>query len=283
MNAPVASLVRPRALWQAGSVRVVDCSHDLSDPVLGLQQYADAHIPGAVHANLDDDLSGPKNGTNGRHPLPAPRQFVGWLARNGIGAGDHVVAYDRSGGMYAARLWWLLRWIGHERVSVLDGGLQAWAAEGLPVTRESKAWQPRELMQPAADDAMRVDADFVLANLSTGAALVVDARGAGRFAGIGETIDPRAGHIPGARNRPYTDNLGTDGFFKPKAELAAEWQTVLGSYAPSRVVAQCGSGVTACHNLLALEVAGMPGARLYPGSWSEWCSDGARPLSTGAA
>lgn len=283
MNTRGAPLVRPKALWQASGVRVVDCSHDLADPEAGLRLYAEAHVPGAVHAHLDNDLSGAKTGRNGRHPLPPAKQFVAWVARNGICATDDVVAYDRSGGMYAARLWWLLRWIGHRRVSVLDGGLQAWVAEGLPVTQERKTWQPHELMQFRTDDAMCVNSDFVVGNLSTRASIVVDARGVGRFAGIGETIDPRAGHIPGARNRPYTDNLGADGFFKPKAVLAAEWEKVLDTYTLAQMVAQCGSGVTACHNLLALDVAGLPGARLYPGSWSEWCSDAARPISTGAA
>lgn len=280
---PVAPLIRPQALRQAKGVRIVDCSHELADPAAGARAYVESHLPGAIHAHLDEDLSGTKTGHNGRHPLPDVAQFMAWMSRAGIDADDHVVAYDRSGGMYAARLWWLLRWVGHPRVSVLDGGLQAWQAAGLPLTHDCEAWprNNRVIERPSA--AMWVDVGFVLNNLQRGDALLVDARGAGRFAGEGETIDPRAGHIPGARNRPYTDNLAPDGFFKPAQLLAAEWRELLGGQAPQQVVAQCGSGVTACHNLLALEVAGLHGARLYPGSWSEWCADPARPIALGAA
>lgn len=283
MTKPMPTLIRPRALWQAKDVRVVDCSHDLADPAAGFRAYAEAHIPGAIHAHLDDDLSGAKTGTNGRHPLPDPQRLAAWLARNGIRNTDHVIAYDRSGGIYAARLWWLMRWIEHSRVSVLDGGIQAWLAAALPVTREQRVWPPCELAPAKPNPAMSVDAGFVMQNLETGKALVVDARGTGRFAGVGETIDPRAGHIPGARNRPYSDNLEVDGFFKPADVLHAEWCAVLGTYAANQVVAQCGSGVTACHNLLAMEVAGLRGACLYPGSWSEWCTDPGRPIAVGAA
>lgn len=263
-------------------VRFVDCSHDLADVAAGARAYADMHLPGAIHAHLDEDLSGPRNGSNGRHPLPEPQRFCAWVARHGIRGNEHVVAYDRSGSMYAARLWWLLRWIGHGRVSVLDGGLPAWQAAGLPLEREVRTWPAIPVPTVQADRDFWVDTAFLERNLATREALVVDARGSARFAGIGETLDPRAGHIPGARNRPYSDNLDPDGRFKPAHVLRAQWDAVLEDRAPALVVAQCGSGVTACHNLLALEVAGLPGARLYPGSWSEWCSDPARPIVTGA-
>jgi len=278
----IPPLARPHDIANQPGTRLVDCSHDLADVAAGARAYAEAHLPGAIHAHLDEDLSGPRDGSNGRHPLPDPQRLAAWLARHGIRGSDHVVAYDRSGGMYAARLWWLLRWIGHERVSVLDGGFQAWQAAGLPLEREARAWPAVPASTGQADRGFWVDAGFVERNLATREALIVDARGAGRFAGVGETIDPRAGHIPGACNRPYTDNLDADGRFKPADVLRSEWRAVLGEHAPDRMVAQCGSGVSACHNLLALEVAGLPGARLYPGSWSEWCSDPERPIATGA-
>ncbi|GAA5232772.1 sulfurtransferase [Verticiella sediminum] len=280
MQPDPAPLVSPQEL-QHLDVRVVDCSHDLTDPQAGTAEFLRGHVPGAVHAHLDQDLSGTPTGRNGRHPLPSPQAFAAWLGRQGIGPDTQVVAYDRAGGMYAARLWWLLRWVGHERARVLDGGWQAWLQAGLPVQTEVQAWPAAAPAAARADDARCVDVQQVLANLQTRQALVVDARGAGRFAGIGETIDPRAGHIPGAKNRPYTDNLDASGRFKPADELTREWRAVLGDTPSHAVIAQCGSGVTACHNLLAMEIAGLPGARLYPGSWSEWCSDPQRPIRTG--
>jgi thiosulfate/3-mercaptopyruvate sulfurtransferase len=259
--------------------RVFDCRHDLAQPELGAQQYASAHLPHALHAHLDHDLSGPKTGLNGRHPLPDRVRFAAWLGAVGVGRDDMVVAYDASGGCYAARLWWLMRWMGHRHVAVLDGGLQAWLAEGHPLVTERPL--PRSALYAADAPAMpTVDADGVLRNLADAQAVVLDARGAGRYAGEGETLDPVGGHIPGARNRPYLDNLAADGRFKPAATLRAEFERVLAG-APQQVIAQCGSGVTACHNLLALELAGRPGASLYPGSWSEWCSDTSRPVATG--
>lgn len=276
-------LIRVQALREnLANVKVVDCSHDLEAPEAGAQAYAHGHIPTAVHAHLDRDLSGAKTGSNGRHPLPEVDAFVRWLGASGIGADDTVVAYDRSGGMYAARLWWLLRWIGHRDVQVLDGGWQAWVAEGGASDTTPAASTATRYEGARPSDAMRVDADFVLRNLADGHALVVDARGAPRYAGVIEPIDARAGHIPGAVNRPFTDNLDADGRFKSADVLAGEWVQVLGAHAGTDIVAQCGSGVTACHNLLAMEVAGLPPARLYPGSWSEWSSDPQRPIATGA-
>jgi thiosulfate/3-mercaptopyruvate sulfurtransferase len=287
-------LIDPAALQAAASrVRIVDCSHDLVQPTLGQQQFEQGHIPGAVHAHLDRDLSGPTHGSNGRHPLPTAEAFCAWLGRQGITPGMTVVAYDRSGGMYAARLWWMLRWVGHAQVRVLDGGWKAWTGAGLPVEIGVPAAAATDATAyPAVlpQGAQAVDAAFVLGNLQDKAAVLVDARAAGRYAGEGETIDPIGGHIPGALNRPFMDNLGADGCFKSATTLRAEWQAVAGAHlqgpaAPggpaAALVMQCGSGVTACHNLLALELAGLGGARLYPGSWSEWCSDRSRPMATG--
>lgn len=294
METPVVSLSAlidasslARALQSPGAVCVVDCSHDLAQPGLGRTQYEAAHIPGAVHAHLDRDLSGPTTGRNGRHPLPSPEALAQWLGQQGIGPGTQVVAYDRSGSMYAARLWWMLRWIGHSAVQVLDGGLAAWTASGLATESGAVQRTATAYPNPQADAARAVDAAYVLAHLHAPQAVLVDARGAGRYAGEGETLDPVGGHIPGALNRPFTDNLGEGGRFKAAETLRAEWQALAGAHlqtgghAASNLVMQCGSGVTACHNLLALEVAGLTGARLYPGSWSEWCSDPARPMATG--
>lgn len=269
-------------------LRIVDCSHDLGQSELGRQQYEQGHIPGAVHAHLDRDLSGHTTGHNGRHPLPTPHAFCEWLARQGIGPDMIVVAYDRSGGMYAARLWWMLRWIGHLQVRVLDGGWIAWTVAGMPSETGSAAQPSTHYPQAMADATMTVDAAFVLRNIQSREALLVDARGAGRYAGEGETIDPVAGHIPGAINRPFTDNLGEGGRFKSATTLRAEWQAVVEPHLQEQLedgkhlVMQCGSGVTACHNLLAMELAGLRGSRLYPGSWSEWCSDLTRPMTTGS-
>lgn len=281
---PHSPLVTAEALQgHVPDVRFVDCSHDLGKPQLGQQLFAEAHIPTAVHSHLDLDLSGTKNGTNGRHPLPTTEKLVSWLGAQGISSLDTIVAYDRSGGMYAARFWWLLKWLGHRQVRVLDGGWQAWVAAGHPVTQEMSRFDAVSYGSPSANHDMCVDAAFVEANLVNRKSLLVDARGAERFAGTVEPMDPRAGHIPGAVNRPYTENLGSDGCFKSSDVLAAEWKRILGKTNSSAMVAQCGSGVTACHNLLALEVANLPMGRLYPGSWSEWCSDPQRPVQTGAA
>lgn len=260
--------------------RVFDCRHDLANPELGAQQFAAGHIPGAQHAHLDRVLSGPTNGRNGRHPLPDPDALCEWLGAQGVGNRDVIVACDASGGAYAARLWWLMRWLGHGDVAVLDGGLPAWQADGGAIETGVVARTPARFERRQSLVGTVSTAD-VQANLEGGHELVIDARGAGRYAGDGETLDPRAGHIPGARNRPFSDNLDASGRFHPAARLRAEFDRVTGGLPSGRVVAQCGSGVTACHNLLAMELAGLTGARLYPGSWSEWCSDETRPLATG--
>lgn len=262
---------------------VIDCRHDLAMPDAGRLAYEAGHIPGAQFAHLDSDLSGSKqdadNRFRGRHPLPPPEDFVETLRRWGINPGSQVIAYDAHGGMFAARLWWMLRWIGHPAVAVLDGGLPAWTAAGMWLSTELKG-RPRGEIRPGTPLVASVACDTVLANLANPAFTLVDARAPDRFRGENETIDPVGGHIPGARNRFFKENLQGNGCFKPATQLHAEWRQVIP--APEAAIMQCGSGVTACHNLLALEVAGLPGAALYPGSWSEWCADPARPVATGA-
>ncbi|HEX9173307.1 MAG TPA: sulfurtransferase [Telluria sp.] len=262
----------------------IDCRHDLMNLAAGREAYAGGHLPNAVFADMESELSGEKRGPDGgfrgRHPLPSRAALIDMLRGWGINDDSQVVAYDAHGGMFAARLWWLLRWVGHANVAVLDGGLAAWQALGLPLTT-AVATKPRGAIAERAPLVATVGADDILASLDGGGRTVVDARAPDRFRGENETIDPVGGHIPGARNRFFKDNLGADGRFKDAAQLKADFAPLLAD--PSKAIMQCGSGVTACHNLLALEVAGMPGAALYPGSWSEWCADPARPVATGAA
>lgn len=264
-------------------VAVFDCSFDLADTAAGRRAYDAGHVPGALYLHLDDDLSGPKTGRNGRHPLPSKEALAQRLARAGVDDGIQVVAYDGSGGMYAARLWWLLRWLGHAEVALLDGGIAAWRAAGLPLETAEPQARPAGRFSIRPSLAATVEREQVLANLAEGRRLVVDARAPDRFRGENETLDPVGGHIPGARNRLFRDNLGADGRFKPAAALAAEFGALIEGRRPEDLVSQCGSGVTACHNLLALEIAGLPGAALYPGSWSEWCAHPGAPIATGPA
>jgi thiosulfate/3-mercaptopyruvate sulfurtransferase len=260
--------------------RLFDCRHDLKNTEYGRQAYARGHIPGALFLHLEDDLSGAKTGGNGRHPLPAVDSFAQRMAACGVDAATQVVAYDNEGGIFAARLWWLLRWLGHERVAVLDGGLAGWRRSGRALDDVVPAVAPRAFT--AAPRAMTIDSDQVLADLQSRRMLVVDARSPERFRGENETLDPVGGHIPGAVNRFYFDNLDDDGcFFKPAVELRAEFDALLEGRPAQQVVQQCGSGVTACHNLLAMDLAGLSGSKLYPGSWSEWCADPARPVARG--
>jgi len=269
------------AALQADQLALFDCRFELGNPAWGEAEYAQAHIPGASYLHLDRDLSAPVTAASGRHPLPDPREFARRIAALGARSDLQLVAYDQGNGAYAARFWWLARWIGHQRVAVLDGGIAAWRAAGMPL--ESTRGTPR----PGTLDA-RIDAGAALDSAAVDelrhrpGTLLVDARGAERFAGRNETIDQRAGHIPGARNLPFTGNLGADGRFLPPERLRERFQTLLGSLPPSAIVAMCGSGVTACHNLLALEHAGLGGARLYAGSWSEWIRDPRRAVATGA-
>ncbi len=256
---------------------VVDVRHQLADTGYGERIYAENHIPGAVFLHCDCDLSGPMTGSNGRHPLPAPEKLAARLSEIGIGPQTQVVAYDDAQGMIAGRLWWLLRWLGHDRVAVLDGGLQAWQAANGALTSELPRLRPASFVAKVHDSM--VDADYVQAFLQTSRMHLVDARSPDRFRGENETIDPVGGHIPGAVNRFFRENLQADGRFKPVAELRAEWLMVLAGASPEQVVHQCGSGVSACHNILAMEIAGLTGSRLYAGSWSEWCTDCGRPVA----
>ena len=260
--------------------RIFDVRHDLMNPDLGRSQYAEGHLPGASFVPMDVDLSGEKIGKTGRHPLPDANDFMATLGEWGLRPGQQVVVYDGSGGMYAGRLWWMLRWMGHYSVAVLDGGITKWAKEGRPLTAEVPHYTPTTYK--GAPRTMHVDVDFVQANLGKSEVTVIDARAAGRYAGIGETIDPVGGHIPGALNRPFSENLTKDGVYKAPEVLAREFAALLGNRSPKQIVHQCGSGVSACHNILAMEIAGLAGSRLYPGSWSEWCQDPARPVATGS-
>jgi len=264
-----------------GELALFDCRAELGNPRWGEMQYAEAHIPGAQFLHLDRDLSSPITATSGRHPLPDPRVFAQRLGALGAGTGMQLVAYDQGNGAYAARLWWLARWIGHAQVAVLDGGIAAWRAAGLPLESTVRAPRPRSL-DLALDERAAVDSRSVDELRQRPDTLLVDARGANRFAGRDETIDPRAGHVPGARNLPFTGNVGGDGRFLPVEALRRRWEVLLGSRPPAALIAMCGSGVTACHNLLALEHAGLGGGRLYAGSWSEWIRDPRRLVATGA-
>jgi thiosulfate/3-mercaptopyruvate sulfurtransferase len=262
---------------------VVDCRHDLMNLAAGREGYAAGHLPGAVFGDIETQLSGAKHGPDGvfrgRHPLPEKEALVETLRGWGVNDGSQVVAYDAHGGMFAARLWWLLRWLGHEAVAVLDGGMAAWQSLGKPLATDvpSKARGGITLRAPFVPTVTVAE---VLENVDKGERIVIDARASDRFRGENETIDPVAGHIPGAKNRFFKDNLQADGRFKTADELRADFSALIRS--PETTITQCGSGVSACHNLLAMEIAGLSGAALYPGSWSEWSSDPSRPVATGA-
>ena len=263
----------------------LDCRFELARPDWGGEAWSTGHIPHALYAHLDRDLSGPRTAGSGRHPLPDPGTLAATFSRFGIDAGVQVVAYDQGPGTYAARAWWLLRWLGHARVAVLDGGFAAWERARLPVSSAPAARLPRRF-EPRPSPAWVVTTESIAAALAAGALargepLLIDARAADRFAGENETLDPVAGHIPGAHNHPYAGNLDARGHFLPREDLRRAWTATLRGRPPTAVVAMCGSGVTACHNLLALEVAGLSGAKLYPGSWSEWIRDPARALTRG--
>jgi thiosulfate/3-mercaptopyruvate sulfurtransferase len=258
--------------------RVFDCRHDLAKPDLGEQQYREGHIPGALFAHLERNLSGRKTGTNGRHPLPEPQDFEKWLEKTGLTPKDQVVCYDAGNGSMASRLWWMLRWIGHDKVAVLDGGFARWLKEGQPATVDVPLFTPLNYpIKPRNDFAV----DVRTVEQTLGKPLLLDARAPARYRGEQEPIDPVAGRIPGARNRFSGDNLSAHGTFKSPAELKKEFQSVLQGRAPSEVIHYCGSGVAACHNLLAMEVAGLKGGKLYAGSWSEWSAGPKRPQERG--
>ena len=265
---------------------IVDCRFDLARPEWGALAWAAGHIPNALYAHLDRDLSGVRTALTGRHPLPAIAALAATFGRWGIDKEVQVVAYDQDAGTYAARLWWLLRWLGHQQVAVLNGGLAAWERAGLPLDTAATVRAPRRFT--AAPAAGLVVTTAALAQALAAGALtrseltLVDARSAERFAGQNETLDPVAGHIPGARNHPFSGNLDAHGRFLSAPELRRSWADTLRGRPVQTLIAMCGSGVTACHNLLALEAAGLGGARLYAGSWSEWIRDPARPVARGA-
>ena len=262
-------------------LRLFDARFSLADPAAGIHGYSESHLPGAQYADLNLDLSDLSKAGQGRHPLPDDEVFARKLGLWGVSPAHQVVVYDAGdGSMAAARLWWLLKLLGHERVAVLDGGLAAWCAAGLPETADVRTW-PEEEPYPARFDGSRiVDADAVRERIGEDSGWLVDARAPERFRGEVEPIDPVAGHVPGALNRPFASNL-RDGRFKPPHELRAELAALLGDRAPAGTVLMCGSGVTACHLLLALEHAGLHGARVYAGSWSGWISDSTRPVARG--
>ena len=260
------------------SLALFDVRHDLMQPERwGADEFQKAHIPGAVFLHIDKDLSGAKNGTNGRHPLPTPEAAAQLFSRVGIDATKQVVVYDQNTGVFASRLWWMLRWLGHEAVAVLDGGFAKWVREGRAVTGEAPEPTPATFV--VKNVAPTVNSVGVEASLSRHTLLLVDGRAPERFRGEVEPMDPVAGHIPGAVNRPASLNVTANGVFKPAGSLRAEYQALLGGRPHSDVVHYCGSGVTSCHNILAMQIAGLPGTRIYPGSWSEWISNPARPIA----
>jgi thiosulfate/3-mercaptopyruvate sulfurtransferase len=263
--------------------RIFDVRHDLFDAAAGRRAYDAGHIPGARFAHIDTDLSGAKTGTNGRHPLPDREAFAAQLRAWGVSDDTQVVAYDAHGGQFAARLWWLVRWLGHEAVAVLDGGWPAWLAAGGATQTAAPAKTAAGDVTPRAPRVALRNVAEVQGALGDGSQVLVDARLPERYRGEQEPIDPVAGHIPGALNRPWTHNLDAAQQFKPADTLRGEFAALMGGRSPQAVTLQCGSGVTACHHALAMEVAGLPGAALYAGSWSEWIADRSRPVATGSA
>jgi thiosulfate/3-mercaptopyruvate sulfurtransferase len=267
-------------------IAIIDCRFDLMNPDGGRRAYLEGHIPGARYADLNRDLSAPISATSGRHPLPSPDQLLAGLARLGVGRATQVIAYDDSAGAFAARLWWMLRWVGHPAAAVLDGGIKTWVSEGGTLQSGEEKPLPAAAGGPhlsaQADTAAVIETAEIERRLSDPAFLLIDARAAERFAGTVEPIDAVAGHIKGAVNHPFSANLSADGRFLPAPVLRQAWERRLAGRSPTQVAAMCGSGVTACHNLLSLEVAGLHGAKLYAGSWSEWIRDPRRPIAQGA-
>jgi len=269
---------------------VFDCSFELMQPEAGDAQYQQTHIPGAMRADLERHLSAPKGAldaaSGGRHPLPSRETFAAWLGSVGLAPEMQVVVYDRQGANYCGRLWWMLKWLGHDAVAVLDGGLQAWQASGAAVesgpAKGAISAKNKTSNYPLTPAGYALAApEKILKNLGKPTQTVLDARGAPRFRGEVEPLDPAAGHIPGALNRPFNLNLDGNGFFKPAGQLRAEFEALLAGHDPATVVHQCGSGVSAVPNLIAMEIAGYGPTALYAGSWSDWCSDPARPVAQG--
>jgi thiosulfate/3-mercaptopyruvate sulfurtransferase len=268
-----------RRVADGASPAVIDTRFDLADTAAGEQSWRVGHLPGSLYLHLDRDLAGAKTGRNGRHPLPERSAFAATLGRCGITPSTQVVALDGQGGMYAARLWWMLRWMGHDAVAVLDGGVSAWTRAGGMLVGDIATPAAAAPYPERPSLVATLDADALRRQL--GRVRLIDARAGERFRGETEPLDAAAGHIPGALNRFFKDNLDTHGRFKPAAQLRAEFEPLLGGRDATETVHQCGSGVTACHNLLAMEHAGFTGSVLYPGSWSEWSADPSRPVATG--
>jgi thiosulfate/3-mercaptopyruvate sulfurtransferase len=280
-NNQLVSARRLRSLIRARLCIVVDCRFDLSNPDKKREDWLESHIPGAMYAHLDKDLASPVTDSSGRHPLPDPSDFADYLASVGWSSDKLLVAYDDASNAIAARLWWLMRYFG-ETAALLDGGLQAWINAGFPLESGPiilSATYPSEL---SGNPSMIVNADTVLNGISSGDLRVLDARAPERYSGEAEPLDTKAGHIPGALNRPFQFNLNEQGCFKTPEALRNEFASLLGDLEPGQLAHSCGSGVTACHNLFAMERAGLSPPVLYPGSWSEWIRDPARPIETGA-
>lgn len=275
----VTTDVLAEALARPGLV-VIDCRFDLGHARAGEEAYLAGHIPGAVYAHLDRELADRSRHDRGRHPLPDSADFCARLGRWGVTPDSQVVAYDGADGVYAARLWWMLRLLGHQKAAVLDGGLAAWVAAGLPL--DDKVPRPRPTKYVARYDVKQIaTVAVVAARMAVQGSVLIDARAPERFRGEVEPIDAVAGHIPGAINRHYAENLDSNGRFKSPSELGREFRVLLKTSKPPETIHMCGSGVTACHNLLAMEHAGLPGSRVYPGSWSEWISAPGRPIARG--
>ena len=288
MTTPYTTLIsidQLQALLRSGPQPLVfDCSFDLTDPSAGERQYQQAHIPGALYAHLDRDLSDKSDATDkasgGRHPLPARHKVAAWLRRMGLNPGQQVVVVDRQGANYCGRLWWMLKWCGHEAVAVLDGGLPAWqAAQGEVASGPSPTPSGHGQFQLGEPLMRLVDTHTLWQGLGHAAQTVVDARATPRFRGEVEPLDPVAGHVPGALNRPFSLNIGADGRFKPAEQLRAEFDALLAGHDPAGVVHHCGSGVSAIPNVLAMEIAGLGRSALYAGSWSEWCNTPGMPVA----
>ncbi len=273
-------LIDGRTLGAAPDIVIFDCRFNLSDPGWGERAYRAGHLPGARFADLDRDLSSPIGPASGRHPLPDAAGLARKLGNWGVDRSVQVAVYDDAGGAFAVRLWWLLRWLGHPAVALLDGGLQAWLAMGGDLTADLPQPQSRRF-EPQVNDAAWVTSAALVAGLAANRFQVIDARAPVRFRGEAEPIDPVAGHIPGAVNLPLQDNLTADGRFLSPEQLRARFLPALGERSPDAAVHACGSGVNACHNLLAMEIAGLCGSKLYAGSWSEWIRDPQRPVATG--
>jgi thiosulfate/3-mercaptopyruvate sulfurtransferase len=277
MTSPLISAADLAAQLGNPDLVIVDSRHDLMNPAVGRDAYAAGHIPGAIFMSIDDDLSAPRTGSNGRHPLPEPGVFAATLGAKGINNACRVVVYDGGNAMYAGRLWWMLRWLGHSDAFVLDGGIAQWQKEGRAIETQPNA-RTATAFAAVTNDAMRLTAADTLAAINDPGRRILDARAVERYRGEVEPVDPVAGHIPGAFNRAFGLNL-RDGMFKPAGELRREFETVLAGRSPEQLIHQCGSGVSACANIIAMEHAGLTGSRLYAGSWSEWCADPARPVA----